>query len=93
VTAAALEEIRPNSPLIKYLGRVTMGVEKTSSRCRRALISAAALLALAGVPVAAAAIPKASDYHSLLVLPSDPNTLLLGTHTGLYRSTDGGRTC
>jgi photosystem II stability/assembly factor-like uncharacterized protein len=40
---------------------------------------------------ATAAIPRASDYHSLLVSSSDPHTLLLGTHTGVYRSTDGGR--
>jgi len=35
-------------------------------------------------------LPAASDYHSLLVDPDDPNDLLLGTHDGLYRSTDGG---
>jgi Photosynthesis system II assembly factor YCF48 len=50
------------------------------------------LLALAAVPMAAARIPRASDYHSLLVLSRDTKTLLLGTHQGLYRSTDGGRT-
>lgn len=35
-------------------------------------------------------LPRTSDYHSLLVSPTDPNTLLLGTHQGLYRSIDGG---
>ncbi len=37
-------------------------------------------------------LPATSDYHSLLVDPDDPNGLLLGTHDGLYRSTDGGAT-
>ncbi len=37
-------------------------------------------------------LPAASDYHSLLVDQEDPNGLLLGTHDGLYRSTDGGST-
>lgn len=40
---------------------------------------------------AGAGLPNAPDYHSLLVAPSDPNRLLLGTHNGLYSSTDGGR--
>ena len=56
------------------------------------LILAAPVAALALASGTSAAIPKAHDYHSLLVLPSSPDTLLLGTHTGLYRSTDGGRT-
>ena len=64
----------------------------TSSNRARLVLAVAGVLALSVVPTAAATIPKASDYHSLLVLPSDPNTLLLGTHTGLYRSTDGGHT-
>jgi photosystem II stability/assembly factor-like uncharacterized protein len=38
-----------------------------------------------------AGLPNTSDYHSLLVSPTDPATLLLGTHQGIYRSTDGGR--
>jgi photosystem II stability/assembly factor-like uncharacterized protein len=37
-------------------------------------------------------LPDTPDYHSLLVAPSDPQTLVLGTHNGLYRSTDGGTT-
>lgn len=40
---------------------------------------------------AAAGLPDTSDYHSLLVAPNSPNTLLLGTHQGIYRSTDAGR--
>jgi photosystem II stability/assembly factor-like uncharacterized protein len=36
-------------------------------------------------------LPNTSDYHSLLVNPSDPKQLLLGTHNGLYKSSDGGR--
>lgn len=37
-------------------------------------------------------LPATSDYHSLLVSPDDPQRLLLGTHQGLYSSSDGGRT-
>lgn len=44
-----------------------------------------------GNPEAVGGLPNASDYHSLLVSPSDPRQLILGTHQGLYRSTDGGR--
>jgi photosystem II stability/assembly factor-like uncharacterized protein len=40
----------------------------------------------------AAGLPDTPDYHSLMVSPTDPNALLLGTHYGLFRSTDGGRT-
>jgi photosystem II stability/assembly factor-like uncharacterized protein len=36
-------------------------------------------------------LPNAPDYHSLLVDPSNPRRLLLGTHFGLYVSDDGGR--
>jgi photosystem II stability/assembly factor-like uncharacterized protein len=49
-------------------------------------------LVLAAAPGAGAEVPKASDYHSLLVMPPGSKTLLLGTHQGLFRSTDGGRT-
>ncbi len=38
-----------------------------------------------------AGLPNTPDYHSLLVNPSDPQKLVLGTHTGLYVSSDGGR--
>jgi photosystem II stability/assembly factor-like uncharacterized protein len=40
----------------------------------------------------ASGLPATPDYHSLLVTPNDPNSLLLGTHEGLFRSADGGRT-
>jgi photosystem II stability/assembly factor-like uncharacterized protein len=36
-------------------------------------------------------LPDTPDYHSLLVAPSDPGHILLGTHAGLYESTNGGR--
>ena len=61
-------------------------------RLRSVALALVAFVALASSSISSAAVPKASDYHSLLVLPSDPNTLLLGTHQGLYRSSDGGRT-
>jgi photosystem II stability/assembly factor-like uncharacterized protein len=40
----------------------------------------------------AAGLPNTPDYHSLSVSPTDPNGILLGTHDGLYRSGDGGKT-
>jgi photosystem II stability/assembly factor-like uncharacterized protein len=40
---------------------------------------------------ASAGLPDTPDYHSLLVEPSDPRKLVLGTHVGLYVSSDGGR--
>jgi photosystem II stability/assembly factor-like uncharacterized protein len=42
-------------------------------------------------PAARAGLPNTPDYHSLLVAPNDPDRLLLGTHVGLYSSSDGGR--
>jgi photosystem II stability/assembly factor-like uncharacterized protein len=36
-------------------------------------------------------LPATPDYHSLLVSPSNPRKLVLGTHYGLYGSSDGGR--
>jgi photosystem II stability/assembly factor-like uncharacterized protein len=41
---------------------------------------------------AVAGLPDTPDYHSLAVSPASSKTLLLGTHNGLFRSTDGGRT-
>jgi photosystem II stability/assembly factor-like uncharacterized protein len=52
----------------------------------------AVAVGLAAAPDSRAEVPKASDYHSLLILPPGTETLLLGTHQGLFRSTDGGRT-
>jgi photosystem II stability/assembly factor-like uncharacterized protein len=39
----------------------------------------------------AAGLPDTPDYHSLLVAANDPEALTLGTHNGLYKSSDGGR--
>jgi photosystem II stability/assembly factor-like uncharacterized protein len=39
----------------------------------------------------AAGLPNTPDYHSLLVDPTDPRRIFLGTHVGLYASIDGGR--
>ena len=68
------------------------------------LVGAAGLIAVAAIGIAltrgsgdetsgatAAALPNTSDYHSLLVAPNAPDQLVLGTHQGLFRSTDGGR--
>ncbi len=39
---------------------------------------------------ASGALPNTPDYHSLLVSPSNPDQLTLGTHEGLFSSADGG---
>ena len=39
---------------------------------------------------ASAGLPNTPDYHSLLVSPTNPRKLVLGTHLGLYGSSDGG---
>ncbi len=39
-----------------------------------------------------ATAPSALWYWTMAVSPSDPNTLVLGTSSGLFRSTDGGKT-
>jgi photosystem II stability/assembly factor-like uncharacterized protein len=36
-------------------------------------------------------LPNTPDYHSLLVDARNPQHVFLGTHVGLYESTDGGR--
>jgi len=36
-------------------------------------------------------LPHTSDYHALIVSTQDPDRLVLGTHAGLYESSDGGR--
>ncbi len=41
---------------------------------------------------AAAGLPDTPDYHSLLVAASNAEAVTLGTHNGLYQSSDGGRT-
>ena len=40
----------------------------------------------------AGSLPNTPDYHSLLVSPSDARQIVLGTHNGLFRSSDGGKT-
>jgi photosystem II stability/assembly factor-like uncharacterized protein len=43
-----------------------------------------------GPAAASGGLPNTADYHSLSVAPNDPEHILLGTHAGLYESTDGG---
>jgi len=57
-----------------------------------ALVSASLVAALALAPLASPKVPKANDYHSLLVSASNPKELLLGTHAGMFRSLDGCKT-
>jgi photosystem II stability/assembly factor-like uncharacterized protein len=73
---------------------------------QRAVLALAAVAVAAAVAVVAAVatqrgggggatvsagLPNTPDYHSLLVNPTNPRKLVLGTHNGLYVSTDGGR--
>lgn len=44
-----------------------------------------------GGAASSAGLPDTPDYHSLLVSPTNPRKLVLGTHVGLYVSSDGGR--
>ncbi|MDQ2982509.1 MAG: YCF48-related protein [Actinomycetota bacterium] len=62
------------------------------------LVAAAALAVMlatgggkAKQPSSSGGLPNTPDYHSLLVSPTNPKQLTLGTHYGLYRSKDGGR--
>ncbi len=41
---------------------------------------------------ASSGLPDTPDYHSLSVSPQSANSILLGTHYGLYHSSDGGKT-
>lgn len=68
------------------------------NRARGPLCAALLVLALGASPAGASGsvtptpgLPNTPDYHSLLVDPSDSKKLVLGTHNGLYVSTDGGR--
>jgi photosystem II stability/assembly factor-like uncharacterized protein len=59
-----------------------------------ALVVAGVLVARGGgtdATSAAGSLPRTSDYHSLLVSPTNARELTLGTHQGLFRSVDGGR--
>src|SRR2546422_5597396 len=42
-------------------------------------------------PAPAEGLPHTPDYHSLMVSPTNPRQILLGTHLGIYSSSDGGR--
>jgi hypothetical protein len=50
-----------------------------------------ALVAFSG-GVAAGSVPKANWYWTMVLPSSSPKVLLLGTSSGLYRSSDGGKT-
>ena len=89
------------SPRRRPTDRGIPGAVRARPLLAAAVAVAVALAAIAAVALASRgsdddaarpALPDASHYHSLLVDADDPNTLLLGTHDGLYRSSDGGRT-
>ena len=56
-----------------------------------ALVLALTVFGAGGGATSAAGLPRTPDYHSLLVSPTEPEQLTLGTHNGLYVSSDGGR--
>ena len=56
-----------------------------------ALVLALIVFNRGGNETSKAGLPRTPDYHSLLVSPTDPRQLMLGTHNGLYVSSDGGR--
>lgn len=71
-------------------------VESEHPPCWRisvAAIAAAGLLTLIAFSagVAAGAVPNATWYWTMVVSPSDPKVLVLGTSSGIYRSDDGGK--
>src|SRR6266566_5608723 len=45
-----------------------------------------------GVGAASGAVPYVPWYWSMIVSPTNPNVLVLGTSNGLFRSGDGGKT-
>jgi photosystem II stability/assembly factor-like uncharacterized protein len=47
--------------------------------------------AAVGITVASA-VPYAPWYWTMVVSPTDPNVVLIGTSSGVYRSTDGAKT-
>ena len=78
----------PNRPIYRRRGfRLVAAVAAV------ALAAVAALVATRGGGGLSASpgLPDTPDYHSLLVNPTNPRALVLGTHNGLYVSSDGGR--
>lgn len=78
---------RPRSPLVALAAAAVLGLAAAGG-----LVVVATHDSGSPAPSTAAALPATSDYHSLLAVPGSPERLLLGTHQGLYRSPDGGRT-
>jgi photosystem II stability/assembly factor-like uncharacterized protein len=64
------------------------------SRLFRIVIVAAlsALVLAVSASAATGPVPVANWYWTMAVSPTSPMTLVLGTSSGLYRSTDGGKT-
>jgi photosystem II stability/assembly factor-like uncharacterized protein len=68
---------------------------------RRALLVLVLIVAVAALPPllfvdlgggGKRSLPARTHYHALAVAPTNARDLLLGTHQGLYRSSDAGRT-
>ncbi len=56
------------------------------------LAVALGIVAFGGSTSSGPGLPNTPDYHSLLVSPSNPLEIRLGTHQGIFRSSDGGKT-
>lgn len=87
VTAPAVR----NTNLPFYRKRAFMLAVALLAATAAAVVAVIATQGGGGGPSAAAGLPDTPDYHSLLVNPTNPRALVLGTHYGLYVSSDGGR--
>lgn len=79
----------------KKIGRGWLWAAGAAALALAIVIPAAILASGGGSNEAASApaggLPDTPDYHSLLVATRNPGALTLGTHNGLYQSSDGGR--
>ena len=90
---------RPPAPVARAAATLPFYRQRAFLWFAAALIAAvvAAVIAVVatqgggGGSTASAGLPNTPDYHSLLVNPTNPRKLVLGTHVGLYVSSDGGR--
>lgn len=87
---------RPLKRPVQAPGKRSSSAQGRQRRWAYVLATGAAVAAVAVAAVllqggGAGGLPDTPDYHSLLVSPTDPERLVLGTHEGLFESADGGR--
>jgi photosystem II stability/assembly factor-like uncharacterized protein len=90
---------RPTAPAVRATAQPRLYRQRAFVALAAALVAAliAAVVAIVttqggGGAKASTGLPDTLDYHSLSVSPKNADAILLGTHYGLYRSGDGGRT-